>query len=91
MVDIFEVAPRASGARTPTTPAFAGQEAKMSRYQNLLSKLSSGDDEPADGVYVDWLPQEHEQEAIELGSNGHSKDDDKPLVGTFADAAAAMV
>ena len=88
MVDIFEVAPRASGTRTPTTAA-PGQEAKLSRYQNLLSKLSSTDDEPADGVYVDWLPREEDQQAIELGSNGEAKDD-KPLVGTFADAAAAM-
>ena len=84
MVDIFEVAPQSDGTRTPAT-AYTGHEAKMTRYQNLISKLSA-DDEPADGVYVDWLPQ---QEVIELGSNG--KDDDKPLVGTFADAAAAMV
>lgn len=94
MVDVFEFPPQAQGHNPRTTPApftYAGQEAKIARYQNLLSKISAGDNdgegEGADGIYVDWSSEE--QETIEMqGPDG--KADDKPLVGTFADAAAAM-
>ena len=96
MVDIFEVAPPGDGRRrsAPAPFAYAGQEARIMRYQNLVSKLaaSNGADEvdTADGVQVDWLAEE--QDTIELQRNGAmtKPDDDEPLVGTFADAAAAM-
>lgn len=96
MVDIFEVAPQGDGRRrsTPAPFAYAGQEARIMRYKNLLSKLganNAGEDvDPADGVQVDWLTEE--QDLIEMQRNAPNTktDDDKPLVGTFADAAAAM-
>ena len=98
MVDIFEVAPQPSPNAPPI--ARAAHDARASRYQALLARLSatgggSGDEEEVDGVYVDWLPQEHERGSIELHGGEreviNDKGDDKPLVGTFADAAAAMV
>lgn len=90
MVDIFEVTPQSNPSRAPTAFPYAPQEATMSRYQNLLSRLSAADDEALDGVQVDWLPQEHD-DTIEMRDSEQGKGDDKPLVGTFADAAAAMV
>lgn len=88
MVDIFEVTPQSNPSRAP--PAFPyAHDPQTSRYQNLLSRLSVADDEPVDGVHVDWLPAEHDDN-IEMRSE-QGKGDDKPLVGTFADAAAAMV
>ncbi|KAM5342790.1 hypothetical protein ACJ41O_013756 [Fusarium nematophilum] len=93
MVDIFEIAPQENAARGTTTPfAYAGQGARLARYQHLVSKLSSQGDNPAGGVKVDWLP---EDETIEMQKNGPAsiktlESDDGPLVGTFADAAAAM-
>lgn len=94
MVDIFEIGPQPNGPRTNASPlALAGQDARISKYQNLLSRLSTGDEaEGVDGVYVDWLPRAQEQEQrretveVRRGKGGG----DKPLVGTFADAAAAM-
>lgn len=92
MVDIFEVTPQSHAARAPTAFPNATQGPGMSRYQSLLSRLSAAadDDEPVDGVYVDWLPQEQDG-TIEMRDGDRGKGDDKPLVGTFADAAAAMV
>ncbi|KAF5670207.1 hypothetical protein FHETE_4579 [Fusarium heterosporum] len=94
MVDIFDIAPQENVARGTTTPfAYAGQGARLARYQHLVSKLSSqGDSNPVNGVKVDWLP---EDETIEMRKNGPAsiktvESDDGPLVGTFADAAAAM-
>lgn len=94
MVDIFDIAPQENGARGTTTPfAYAGQGARLARYQHLVSKLSSqGDSNPVNGVKVDWLP---EDETIEMRKNGPAsiktlESDEGPLVGTFADAAAAM-
>ncbi|KIL93610.1 hypothetical protein FAVG1_03592 [Fusarium avenaceum] len=94
MVDIFDIAPQENGARGTTTPfAYAGQGARLARYQHLVSKLSSqGDSNPMNGVKVDWLP---EDETIEMRKNGPAsiktlESDEGPLVGTFADAAAAM-
>lgn len=94
MVDIFEIAPQPNGPRTTAAPlALAGQDARASKYQNLLSRLSAGEDaEGVDGVYVDWLPraQEQEQQRETVEVRGGRGGGDKPLVGTFADAAAAM-
>ncbi|KAL4722469.1 hypothetical protein ACLX1H_010345 [Fusarium chlamydosporum] len=94
MVDIFDIAPQENGNRGTTTPfAYAGQGARLARYQHLVAKLSNqGDNTPVSGVKVDWLP---EDETIEMKKNGPAsiktlESDDGPLVGTFADAAAAM-
>nr|CEG03558.1 unnamed protein product [Fusarium acuminatum CS5907] len=69
MVDIFDIAPQENVARGTTTPfAYAGQGARLARYQHLVSKLSSqGDSNPVNGVKVDWLP---EDETIEMRKNG---------------------
>ncbi|KPM34489.1 hypothetical protein AK830_g12077 [Neonectria ditissima] len=93
MVDIFEIAPQENAARGASTPfAYAGQGARLARYQHLVSKLNAQSDAPAPGVKVDWLPEE---ETIEMQRNGPASiktidTEDGPLVGTFADAAAAM-
>ncbi|CAG7566307.1 unnamed protein product [Fusarium equiseti] len=94
MVDIFDIAPQENGNRGTTTPfAYAGQGARLARYQHLVAKLSKqGENTPVSGVKVDWLP---EDETIEMQKNGPAsiktlESDDGPLVGTFADAAAAM-
>ncbi|KAF5628244.1 uncharacterized protein FTJAE_8861 [Fusarium tjaetaba] len=94
MVDIFDIAPQENTNRGATTPfAYAGQGARLARYQHLVSKLSNqGDNNTASGVKVDWLP---EDETIEMQKNGPAsiktlESDEGPLVGTFADAAAAM-
>ncbi|CAI0646407.1 hypothetical protein GCG54_00011694 [Colletotrichum gloeosporioides] len=90
MVDIFEIAPQDHAHRpAPTTFAYAGQEARIVRYQHLLSKLDSKDETPT-GVQVDWLPQEDDTIEMQRGVPTVKTELDKPLVGTFADAAAAM-
>lgn len=99
MVDIFEIAPQHQMARPNPGPfAYAGQEAHIVRYQNLLAKLASKHDDqgrnstqgqgPPD-IQVDWFPEE---ETVEMQGKAPSvrSDSDQPLVGTFADAAAAM-
>ncbi|RSL55456.1 hypothetical protein CEP54_009340 [Fusarium duplospermum] len=95
MVDIFDIAPQDNVPRGTTTPfAYAGQGARLARYQHLVSKLSNQGESPANanGVKVDWIP---EDETIEMQKNGPAsiktlESDEGPLVGTFADAAAAM-
>lgn len=103
MVDIFEIARQETTTRGATTPfAYAGQGARLARYQHLVSKLNTQGDgtSPASatgpgGVKVDWLPEEETIEMQKNGNNGPASiktidTDDGPLVGTFADAAAAM-
>lgn len=93
MVDVFEIAPQDPMARANTTPfAYAGQGPRLARYQHLVSKLSTDEEAAQDGVKVDWLT---EHDPIELSrdqaaSTKSLDDNDTPLVGTFADAAAAM-
>jgi hypothetical protein len=95
MVDIFEIAPQFDAARpVPAQLSYAGHEARIVRYQTLINKLNLASNEDAnDGVQIEWLPQE-EDGNIEMhrgvGDKPDHKPDDKPLVGTFADAAAAM-
>lgn len=105
MVDIFEIAPPYnSGTPTrmvvPSAFGFAGQEAHRVRYQNLLSKLSSDDDDlvaTMAGTRVEWLPpqqpqQQEDDDDIEMydGIPPVNIEAGEPLVGNFADAAAAM-
>ncbi|KAL6853193.1 hypothetical protein J3F83DRAFT_512582 [Trichoderma novae-zelandiae] len=94
MVDIFEIAPQDSTGRKSTTTlfAYAGQGARVARYHHLVSKLSSQEDSPPAGIKVDWLADE---DASETHGNRPAslrtlEEDDAALVGTFADAAAAM-
>lgn len=93
MVDIFDIAPQDPALRPAAASfAYAGQEARVVRYQHLLSKLSGIDDGQdlvtgGAGVHVDWL-EEHADAAH--GAPSIKSESDEPLVGTFADAAAAM-
>jgi hypothetical protein len=94
MVDIFEIAPQEGAAQPSATHfAYAGQGARLARYQHLVSKLNNQEETlPAGGVKVDW---DADDDTIELHRNRPvsvktMESDDAPLVGTFADAAAAM-
>lgn len=92
MVDVFEIAPQEPSGHGASTPfAYAGQGARVARYQHLVSKLSADEDSPPAGVKVDWLA---EDDNIEMHGNRPPSvktldGEDGPLVGTFADAAAA--
>lgn len=95
MVDIYEIAPQENTKRTSTPFAYTGQGARVARYQHLISKIDSqandhGGSEPK--VQVDWLVDEDTMEMQEHrpASIKTVESDDGPLVGTFADAAAAM-
>jgi hypothetical protein len=93
MVDIFEIAPQETSTRKVPTPfAYTGQGARVARYQHLVSKLNTDQDSPPGGVKVDWLSEE---DTIEMQKNRPAsvktmEGNDGPLVGSFADAAAAM-
>jgi hypothetical protein len=93
MVDVFEIAPQPPPGRGNATPfAYAGQGARLARYQHLVSKLNAEDDNAQNNLKIDWLT---EDDPVELQSNRPAsiknlEADDGPLVGTFADAAAAM-
>jgi hypothetical protein len=86
LVDIFEIIPPPPQQAHPA--ALAGQDARISRYQNILSKLSTDDDlnmAIAQGQ-VDWMSDD---DAMEMPTGPPSVKQGEPLVGTFADAAAA--
>ncbi|KAL8399511.1 hypothetical protein RB594_000047 [Gaeumannomyces avenae] len=77
MVDIFEIAPQDEAPAY----AFPGQDARLARYQNLLSKLS--DDASVcstASTKVDWVPWDDDVELQPAPKEAG------PLVGTFADA-----
>jgi hypothetical protein len=100
MVDIYEIAPRNLGAsqqQLEQTYAFAGQEARMARYRNLLAKLSTSEEDALQSAAkVEWAGldstdadtnielQHTELVPIKVEGSGEL------LVGNFADAAAAM-
>ncbi|KAI1116553.1 late endosomal/lysosomal adaptor and MAPK and MTOR activator-domain-containing protein [Nemania sp. NC0429] len=91
LVDVFEITPEASQRIQPAI--FPGQEARLARYQHILSKLSSGDarttahgNQGAAAWFLgetDSADQPEQTIMIKEGSSG-------PLVGTFADAVAAI-
>lgn len=93
MVDVFEIAPAEPNTRlTPASFAYAGQEARIVRYQHLLSKLSGKEDghdipQGVNGVQVDWLDDANDSRPK---APSVKSEVDESLVGTFADAAAAM-
>ncbi|KAI1760035.1 late endosomal/lysosomal adaptor and MAPK and MTOR activator-domain-containing protein [Hypoxylon sp. FL1150] len=89
LVDVFEIAPQESQRTQPTI--FSGQDVRLARYQNILSKLSPDGDVASADVgpgAVEWLLSE--EDSLELQSKAPSIKDEAggPLVGTFADAAA---
>jgi hypothetical protein len=96
MVDIYEIAPRDKDPQTGSPAAHyahAGQEARMARYQSLLTKLSSNDDLAAAAVAgrVEWdAPEEDNIELQKSTAPVKVEADSGPLVGTFAEAATAM-
>lgn len=82
-MDVFEIAPQESQRTQPNI--FSGQEARLARYQNILSKLSPEDGAEESDV-VEWLPSEDESSETQGKSSGIKEISDEPLVGTFADA-----
>ncbi|RYP71188.1 hypothetical protein DL771_004988 [Monosporascus sp. 5C6A] len=83
LVDIFEIAPQESQRTHPSI--FSSQDARLARYQNILSKLSSPED-GLDSEVVEWIPGEDEISDWH-GKNPSVKEvSGEPLVGTFADA-----
>lgn len=90
MVDVFDIAPPPGGRASSTNFAYAGQGARLARYQHLVSKLNADDESPSTSVKVGWLADDDTMEmqgnkAVAQTQHG----DDDALVGTFADAAAA--
>ncbi|KHN95891.1 uncharacterized protein MAM_06253 [Metarhizium album ARSEF 1941] len=96
MVDVFEIGPQDSvaGGGTSTPFAYTGQGARVARYQHLVSKLSTEEDPAAHGIKIDWLTDDEDSLDMRTNTTTNVKllDDGEagPLVGTFADAAAAM-
>ncbi len=89
MVDIFEIAPHENITRAMPAPyAAAGQEARLARYQNLLSKLAANDDLLADTV-VDWAPRDDDTIEMQGGVPAIRVPAGEPLVGYFTDVARA--
>lgn len=92
MVDVFEIAPQTTGPPGPSSHfAYAGQGARLARYQRLVSKLGVNDDSTPAGIRVGWLADDdtadtNQEQATSLKT---LDGDDGALVGTFADAAAA--
>ncbi|EJP66060.1 hypothetical protein MY5147_006628 [Beauveria neobassiana] len=89
MVDIFEIAPQQPNAGSAAGFGYAGHGGRVARYQHLVSKLSSEEvDQPA-GIKIDWFTEDDSQHErpMSLKTLDH---DEGALVGTFADAAAAM-
>lgn len=91
MVDVFEIAPPpGSGRASSTNFAYAGQGARLARYQHLVSKLNTDDESPSASIKVGRLEDDDNMEM--QGSKAvtqYQNEDDDALVGTFADAAAA--
>lgn len=94
MVDVFDIAPQEPTTKTSSSSSFAysNQGGRIARYQHLVSKLSTEEDEQPAGVKIDWLaendiPTNDTERPLSLKT---LDGDDDALVGTFADAAAAM-
>ncbi|KAI1326552.1 late endosomal/lysosomal adaptor and MAPK and MTOR activator-domain-containing protein [Xylariaceae sp. FL0255] len=94
LVDVFEVAPRDSQRAHSTI--FNGQDALLARYQHIINTVS---DIPADETSttavanpaaVEWVLSEDDNSDAQEHSFTVKEASDEPLVGTFADAAAAV-
>jgi len=91
MVDIFEIAqPGGAPWAGPSSYAVAGQEARLARYQNLVSKLEASEELMADARF-DWASQD-DDDTIEMQRSVPpvKAGAGEPLVGNFADAARAV-
>ncbi len=102
LVDIFALVPQnsipASASPSATTTVFPAQDAKLVRYQDVLSKTSASD--------PSGKPSQFSTAHMPVASDGWISDDDDmeemkghtpvksegigPLLGGFADAEAAM-
>ena len=90
MVDIYEIAPQDKTLQpAPATYAYAGQEARLARYQSLLSKMSSQDEVTA-VAQIDWGVPEDDSIEMQRGVAPVKVEGGEALVGNFTDAAAAM-
>jgi hypothetical protein len=72
---------------------FSGHDARLTRYQNILSKLSSNDGTAArDGNpgAVEWLLSEEDNAELPEQNITIKEGSAGPFVGTFADAAVAV-
>lgn len=68
-----------------------GQDGRLARYHAILAKLSADDDSSRAGnVYgqMDWLSDD-EVADMQASAPSIKEGAGQPLVGTFADAAAA--
>ncbi|KAI3324353.1 late endosomal/lysosomal adaptor and MAPK and MTOR activator-domain-containing protein [Xylariaceae sp. AK1471] len=91
LVDVFEITPQESQRTHPAI--FSGHDARLTRYQNILSKLSSDDRTAnADDNHgaVEWLLNEEDNAELPEQNITIKEGSAGPLVGTFADAAAAV-
>ncbi|KAK0710103.1 late endosomal/lysosomal adaptor and MAPK and MTOR activator-domain-containing protein [Lasiosphaeria miniovina] len=90
MVDIYDIMPQDKVVQPAPAPySYAGQEARMARYQTLLSKLSSHDG-LSSVARVDWGLPEDDNIEMQQSPLPIKLDECEALVGNFADAAAAM-
>ncbi|KKA30402.1 hypothetical protein TD95_003977, partial [Thielaviopsis punctulata] len=91
MVDVYEISDTTRPAPAPF--AYSGQEARLARYQTLLSRIA-GNDDAVEAIEITTPPllvsadEGMATTPLELSAAGLDKE--AALVGTFADAAAAM-
>ncbi|RWA12167.1 hypothetical protein EKO27_g2927 [Xylaria grammica] len=91
LVDVFEITPQESQRIHPAM--FSEQDARLTRYQNILSKLSSDDGaSTADGrpTSVEWLLNEEDNADLPEQNITIKESASGPFVGTFADAVTAV-
>ncbi|KAI0534435.1 late endosomal/lysosomal adaptor and MAPK and MTOR activator-domain-containing protein [Xylaria digitata] len=92
LVDVFEITPQESQRTHPAM--FPEQDARLTRYQNILSKLSSDDGALAttnsNQPSVEWLVNEEDNTNLPEHNITIKEGAPGPFVGTFADAVAAV-
>ncbi|KAF2965095.1 hypothetical protein GQX73_g8484 [Xylaria multiplex] len=92
LVDVFEITPQESQRTHPAM--FSEQDARLTRYQNILSKLSSDDGALAttdsNQPSVEWLVSEEDSANLPEQNITIKEGAPGPFVGTFADAVAAV-
>ncbi|GAW13773.1 hypothetical protein ANO14919_031620 [Xylariales sp. No.14919] len=91
LVDVFEITPQESQRIHPAM--FSEQDARLTRYQNILSKLSSDDGaSTTDGrpTSVEWLLNEEDNADLPEQNITIKESASGPFVGTFADAVTAV-
>ncbi|KAI1824266.1 late endosomal/lysosomal adaptor and MAPK and MTOR activator-domain-containing protein [Xylaria intraflava] len=91
LVDVFDIAPQESQRTQPMV--LSKRDARHARYQSILSKISADDGTTAvDGSKrtVEWLLNEDDNPDLPRQNITIREGSAGPLVGTFADAAAAV-